>query len=130
MLDLNHLHYENPETAELKHFGRLIAALHVPLRKISLAPGAGWEWHRKRGNHSGPASYFSFQFRPLESGALGDTTLFIVTGHSFSNDRLNSAVDIGFAIGVKHFEFRSGYRWEVIDGDKFKGLNLGFGVRL
>ena len=123
-MDLTHLDHDKPGRGELKKLDRVVAALHLPLKRLTLVSGAGWEWNRTPESHSGPATYFSVQVHPTVY-----TTLDILSIHSVSNRRYNSETDLGFSAGVKHFRIRGGYRWIHADRETVSGPSLGLIIR-
>ena len=123
-MDLTRLDHDQPGQGELKKLDRVVAVLHIPLKKLTIISGIGWEWNQTPENHSGPATYFSIQFHPTTY-----TTADLVSIHSISDRRYNNETDIGFSAGLKYFRIQGGYRWIHAGHETVSGPSLGLIIR-
>lgn len=123
-IDFTRLDHDQPGRGELKRLDRVVTVLHIPLKRLTLISGGGWEWNQTPATHSGPATYFSVEVHPTVY-----TRLEILSIHSVSNRRYNDETNLGFSVGVKQIRVQGEYRWIHADRETVSGPGLGLTIR-
>lgn len=119
-IDHTHFSYDRPQTEKIKNMTRFFTAIHLPLKKLTLAQGIGWANYQYRKRHSGPATLFQMAYQMTPNVNIG-----IETENTYIQKRFDQKLRIGLMYGMKNLSVRLGYQWINLKQERIESPEAG-----